>query len=394
MIRARLILIALMAVVIALGAGRVFDRTQFTLVAAALVPSVAALVMFGRNRWIAIAVLIASVPVAVALVVLAEGGAVPAGLYDALVAGPRRLLSTDWPSPERPDVIGAVAGFVASGTALAAGLVLSSRWHLLPLVPISALSVGVIALSAPGGPDVLLVVTLALLGAVFAVLQGPSSAGDRFRALLGERSIAPLVIVGALVAISATAVVTLTERADPRRNDPASSTEPAVDPIESTVALRNLEPARTLVTIDDIKIDGVSAAGSVGADGIPIRWRLAALDTYDGRRWSPTLTLREIGVRLNEPAEESLTATLTYESGDLELVPLPGPPIIVETRVETDDGRTVVRPVVAPACQLEDHVRVGAGALARHRPRPTHGPGTDRRGGRRVHRTRRATGRS
>ena len=76
---------------------------------------------------------------------------------------------------------------------------------------------------------------------------------------------------------------------------------------------------------------------------LPARWRTAALDAYDGRRWTPTLTIRPIGRTLGPATGPTLAADVSFLSDDLTLVPFPGSPVSVDAVVETDPDRTVVR---------------------------------------------------
>ena len=110
-----------------------------------------------------------------------------------------------------------------------------------------------------------------------------------------------------------------------------------LDPIEATLALQAIDPP---VVLHDVRINEISTAAE---DRPPLRWRTAALDVYDGRRWAPDLVLRPIGRRLNAPAPDTISATVTFEDDDLQLVPLPGAPVVVDAAIETDDDRTIVR---------------------------------------------------
>ncbi len=74
-----------------------------------------------------------------------------------------------------------------------------------------------------------------------------------------------------------------------------------------------------------------------------MRWRTAALSNYDGRRWSPALTLRPIGRTLGPVTGPVVNADVEFLDDNLILVPLPGAPVSVDAAVETDPERTVVR---------------------------------------------------
>jgi hypothetical protein len=105
-----------------------------------------------------------------------------------------------------------------------------------------------------------------------------------------------------------------------------------LDPIEATLALRALDPPEEL-----------HVATSTDDGPLPLRWRTAALTSYDGRRWSPSLTLRPIGSTLGPAVEPTIEAEVSFLDDNLTLVPLPGPPVEVDAAIETDADRTVVR---------------------------------------------------
>ena len=81
---------------------------------------------------------------------------------------------------------------------------------------------------------------------------------------------------------------------------------------------------------------------------LPVRWRSAALENYDGRRWSPNLTLRPIGTTLGPVTGPVVDADISFLDDNLTLVPLPGAPVSIDAEVETDAERTVVRLIETP----------------------------------------------
>ena len=137
LIRLRVVVLALIMAVLALAAGRIFDAVQGTLVVAAVAADASAMFPVLARRWYV------QVPVAIGGCRpwrwSASCGSTGVGCRptscDAIVDGPRRLLSTEWPSPIRPDLTGTVAAMLAIDAALAAVLASKVRWHLLPLAP-------------------------------------------------------------------------------------------------------------------------------------------------------------------------------------------------------------------------------------------------------------------
>ncbi len=156
---------------------------------------------------------------------------------------------------------------------------------------------------------------------MFALLRNDGTFSDRMVLLRGERRLITLLAVAAGLVVLTAMPVSLDARADPRRNDPAQQTAPLLDPIEATLALRNLDPPVDL-----------HVATAVDDGALPVRWRTAALTDYDGRRWSPDLTLRPIGSTLGPAIEPTIDAEVSFLDDNLTLVPLPGPPVEVGRR--------------------------------------------------------------
>ncbi len=338
LLRLRVALVTLMMGVVALAAGDIFDRRAWwLLVPPAMVGLTAALTCV--RRWpIRLAWALGTTAVATTLVVLISGGT-GSDLGAAFGAGTQRLLSTDWPSPDRADLLGIVATGLGLATAVSAELARQQRLHLAPLIPVLVTQIVVIALSSPLGVRFVWILPLGILALAFAALRpGPDvDLRERLTLLRGERRLLPVAVVALGVAASLAVPLVLTARADPRRTEQATGSAAILDPIEATLALQAIDPP---VVLHDVRINEISAAAE---DRQPLRWRTAALDVYDGRRWAPDLVLRPIGRRLNAPAPDTISATVTFEDDDLQLVPLPGAPVVVEAAIETDDDRTIVR---------------------------------------------------
>ncbi len=356
LIRLRIAVLAMIMVLLGLAAGRIFDAVQGTLVLGAVAPIAAMLLVLSRRWFVQVPVAIAAIVVTVAGVVWIEGGEVPADVVDAIVEGPRRLLSTEWPSPIRPDLVGAVAAMLAVAAVLAAGLASKVRWHLLPLSPPLLAFIGICALSAAKGSAILWLIPLAPLAVLFTVLRPGSSSTERLRILAGEHLLL-LTAVATGLAAAVTVPVVFTDRADPRQIEPAETVAPVIDPIEATIALRQLDPP--IVVYDVRATDGSTA--------LPGRWRTATRDAYDGQRWTPTLTLRPIGRRLAPDQPGAISAEIAFGSDDVAFVPLPGTPIEIDTDVQTDQARTVVqlvdRPVVGLPVAVTALVAPGVSAI-------------------------------
>jgi len=329
--RVRIAVTAIGFMAVGMAAGGIFDRLQWTLVVAPAITALVAMVLVGRRPVVRLIGAVAGVLIAVALAVGVAGGT-PSDVTSALRSGVQGLLSTDWPSPSRPDLIGTVAVALATASAVGAELAARRRFHLAPLVVLLSAYVAVVALSAPLGIRWLWLAVVVAVSVALALLRNTGSLHDRWVLLRGERRLVPLGLTAVVIVLLALFPIAFDVRADPRRNDPAEQTAPLLDPIEATRALRDLDPPRDLHVI------------TVEGDGaVPARWRTAALSEFDGRNWSPSLTLRPIGSTLGPATGPTISADVEFLDDTLTLVPLPGTPVTVDRPVETDADRTVVR---------------------------------------------------
>ena len=335
LLRLRVVLVTAMMAVLAVVAGNIFDRQVWWLLMAVALPALVSIVMSNFASVVRFISALLSIGTSVTIIVFAVGGQA-SDVVDALTAGTQRLLSTDWPSPERPDLIGTVGLVLAVPTAVAADLAGRRDWHLLALTPIVASGVLVTALCAPSGAQMVWLIPVGLLAAIFATLR-PMIGDDREIGaqrvwLRGERRLIPVVLLAGLVAAAVSVPTVLADRADPRRNEPAKQTAPLLDPIEATLALRALDPPADLYQLT-----------TESGINLPDRWRTAALNDYDGQRWTPALTLRPIGRRLTPDTSGMFMFDLELLDDGLALVPFPSTPITINVPVETDSDRTVVR---------------------------------------------------
>ncbi len=334
----RVVVVVVMAAVVTMAAGDVFDRFVWWLLLVPGAVGAASLATIGRRWSIRLLGAISAGALAVATVVVVIGGGV-GDVGASFGAGFQRILSTDWPSPDRPDLVGTIAVGLAVMTALAAELARRVRLHLTPLLPVLLGDIAVIALSAPTGPRLRWTLPLSVLALVVATLRPGRSVGlrDRVTLLLGERRLVPVSLIAIGLAAGLAAPIALAGRADPRRNEPAQQSAALIDPIEATLALQAIDPP---IDLHGIRIE---ATGPALGTRDPLRWRTAALTGYDGRVWSPDLTLRPIGRRLGPPADDTISATITFLDDDLQLVPLPGAAVTIDADIETDQDRTIVR---------------------------------------------------
>ena len=378
-LQARVAVIAVLMAVIAASAGRIFDRFEWSLpIVVAGVAAVAVLLSGWSAGVRTLTLLVASLMASAAAVVAASGEAFS---VRSVFSGPRRLLTTEWPSPYDAAAIGTVAFGLSLLTALACVLASQERWHLAPLVPATVALVGVFALSAPTPPG-WMILTAAGLGAfVYSAVSVSTVAAVRaargrtpyprkklrrsLRAHVarivpwrGGRALLATAVGLGLMGVVTGSWLGYRDRADPRQVTPADETASLLQSLESVVAVREADPAFTLFRVVD--------ESNALAEPLPARWRLGAFDTYDGQRWLPTVAVRPIGGRLGAidtatssrpPVQYSITVTSDTVSGattrsattDTDgVLPFPGNPISINTDVLTDLARVVVRAADPP----------------------------------------------
>lgn len=328
--RARIAVLGAVGVVLALAASDIFDHRSSSFLLAAVIPTAAALISCPRRAILRLAGAVGSVVLAVGLVVLLADGS-PRDVVDAFTSGAQRLISTEWPSPATPDLLGTAAAGVAVATALAAELARHRRWHMLPILPLLVVYVVIIATSSPGGARLVWLLPIGLLTVVFATLRPGAPLGERATLLVGERRLVPLIVIAGLVAGLVSVPLSLTARADPRRYDAPDRSAAILEPIEALLAIRDIDPPRPLYRIEGDDVAGV------------MRWRTAALEEYDGRRWAPAVTIRPLGRTLGPATGETIEFDVYFLEDDLVLMPLPGSPVTIDALIQTDVDRTVVR---------------------------------------------------
>ncbi len=345
LIRWRIALVVAAAFVVALIAGGIFDRILGALLLVPAFVGLVAIAVAGRSRLLRVVTLWGSVAIAVSTAVWLSDGS----LADATVgvwSGPRRLITTEWPSPVDPQVIATVALFLGVMTAFAIELAVRPRWHLAPLIPLLVVFSAVLALGAPLRPRWWWVALLGLLAALLALARHGTTDWRIGRFAASDRTLIGTAIAVIVVVIAASGTLAWADRADPRRTEDAEASATLLDPIEAMVALRQAEPELELYRVDD--------RSTLIGPSLPVRWRLAALDTYDGQRWVPRVTLRPIGGRLGlaSPAAPDAVPPVRYDltllTDDLDVLPFPGRPLEVDAAVETDLDRVVVRLREAP----------------------------------------------
>jgi hypothetical protein len=340
----RILVVGAMCVVLGLIAGRAFDEIVWELLLVS--PIVTGVGVFAyRRRAIERAALFVVAVVVATLVVGLLTGASTTELVTGPFTGVKRMLTAEWPSPLDPRIIVAIAFMLAVVTAAAVELAGRPRLHLAPLAAVIIGFTGAMAISAPVHPTMATSVALGVLTLVLMMLRPGDDSRARARTLGGDRPLLLVLAAIVLAAVLVTGAIAWSDRADPRKTEAAEATAAVLDPVEETVALREADPPVDLFRITD--------RSTLIGPALPARWRLQALDVYDGQRWTPGITVRPIGATLglNTTQRADVAPPIEFDvellSDDIALVPLPGQPLSVDTDsstgVETDLERTVVK---------------------------------------------------
>lgn len=336
--RVRLALVTFLHVALGVLAGSIFDRFVWMFAVAPILVVATVILTVGQQtgrRVVGIALAVAATTGAAAWSV----GGTPWTV--APIRSLRQILTTEWPSPATPELVGVVALGLSILTSLAATAALVRRWRLLPLTPWLMGSVATIALAAPIGPQWWYWALTAAGCLAFALLPHGNQVRERAGAILGERSIVATLTMLGIVAIAIGVAAPTTARSDPRQLDEPTMSAALVDPVEAVVGMRQSEP-----TVDIYRIENRS---QLAGPSMPSHWRVAALSEYDGQRWSPASALRPIGGRLTAVPLQgpSLRPPLTYTvqvlTDRLDLLPVPGQPLTVSDPVNTDIDRVVIQ---------------------------------------------------
>lgn len=353
--RFRLASTAALGVFLALVASNAFDSVQWPLLLPVGIATVGAVLVVRRRVIVRLVVGLVAVAGGVVSATLAAGGSTDdAG--SALVRGPRQLLTTEWPSPTVPSVVGAVALLVGATVAIALDLAGRERLHLAPLAALAIGWTAALAIGAPVRPPIWIFVAAACVAGLLALARHDRGITGVSGLLAADRTVAISVVAIAVAGVATASAVAWADRADPRRTEDAETNAAVLDTIEAMVALRRAVPTFDLFAIVD--------RSRVVGQSFPARWRIAALDTYDGQRWVPRITLRPIGGRLGLPSPPSVERPpavdyeLTFRSDDVGLLPFPGEPLSASVDVETDLDRVVVRPLEPP--EVDDVVSMSS----------------------------------
>ncbi|MEA3185381.1 MAG: hypothetical protein QOJ74_1858 [Ilumatobacteraceae bacterium] len=274
-------------------------------------------------RVVAHAVVFVGTELCVAYVANGTAADVGRGLRD----GPRQVITTSWPSPRFPTIFVALAALIFVAAAVSIDLAMRLRWRALPIAPLVVAMIAMIAVGAPDGPQWQAVLFAAV--ASFALLW--IGIDDRVASIRAGL----LVAAGAGLAALLTTVgvsVAVAQRANPRHGEAAIRELSLLDPLAQIVAQNKAIPARDLYRVESSSLADMR------------RWRVTALDAYNGESWSTSGQLAPTGNRLDGgTAAPDSTVTVTALDVNTALWVSPGRLLRSTAPVETDTQRRVVR---------------------------------------------------
>ncbi|MGE3686609.1 MAG: transglutaminase domain-containing protein [Acidimicrobiia bacterium] len=338
----RVVVAALLSAVTSLLASRVFDRSELFWLPLAVLPLaiVAALPVFAQaHRRVAGYVVVGLAELAV--VAQFAGSGRLQTLVDALVRGWPRLVSTSWPSPPRPELVVFIATLVVLAAIGTLELARDGSFAAVSLIPSTVLALVLVALAAPAGRVPgwwwVLWVVAALL--VLLVGDGRPSALERLRRVWAERR--PVLSLAVLLALGAVSVLALDlgDRADPR-DDRTGRLDPieTLNPLAAVVAERSTNPPVELMQIENPPAD---------------RWRLFALERYDGVSWTIDPVFGPIGRQLTPKLAEAriFDVDLQVLRRRLDWLPVAGEVRSLDRDTFADPDRSMFRfdPSVPPS---------------------------------------------
>jgi transglutaminase-like putative cysteine protease len=283
-----------------------------------------------------------------------------ADLGRGLLDGPHQIVTTAWPSPRFPTIFVALAAFIYLAAAVAIDLAMRLRWRALAIVPLVVAMIAMVAVGAPDGPQWQAVLFAAV--ASFTLLW--IGLDDRVASIRSGVLVAVTTGLAALLTFVGVSVA-VAARANPRHGEAANRELALLDPLAAVEAQQTADPPRNLYDVQSPSLGDLH------------RWRVAALDSYNGESWSTNGQVAPVGNRLDGgTAAPDVTVTVIAPSSETVLWVTPGLLLRSTTPVETDSERRVVRIIGTerPAVTTftvepeGEFVAASAGTLARIEP--------------------------
>jgi len=243
-----------------------------------------------------------------------------------LLDGPHQIITTSWPSPRFPTILVAIGALIHLATAIATDLAMRPRWHALPIVPMVAAMVALIAVGAPDGPQWQPV----LCAGVSAFVLLWIGLDDRVASI---RSGVPIAVSAGLAALVVSVVVgvAVTDRADPRHAEDANSQLSLADPLADVYSQLNVSPAVDVYSVQSPSLSKMHL------------WRTAAVDVYNGESWSVSGRLIPVGNRLDPPTgAPQFAVRVSTDRLDTGVWAVPGRVLRSTSQVEAGRERRVI----------------------------------------------------
>ena len=331
--------VVLLSAVVAAQTRKVFDVASWRwwFIGISMFCAVAALLSAKLPRLLRIALSIASVFVATAVIIRAADGTIPSDMIEAFTKGAGQILSSRWPSP----VIASSVGFIALLSAITgvASAQLSLQRVMGPaqlLPPVALLGAVALFASQAGAPSIRFLTACIALTIVilWCAARDRQDVDDEVIHSTPERQPQRAIVLASVALLTLpfvfSGVLSSPSRYDPRdqRND-AVKEEEDLSPLTVVDQLRTRSPETVLFE----------------SSGTPVgRWRLVALNRYDGLAWMAPGNLRQASTRLvdqgsvaNAPGVRTVNVTIR----DLEGQWLPSPAgrtFEISVPVRTDDA--------------------------------------------------------
>ena len=250
-----------------------------------------------------------------------------ADLGRGLLDGPHQIVTTAWPSPRFPTIFVALAALIYVAAAVATDLAMRLRWRALAIAPLVVAMIAMVAVGAPDGAQWQAVVFAAVSS--FTLLW--IGLDDRVASIRSGAFVALSTgLAGLLTVVSVS--VAVAARANPRHGESANRELALLDPLAAVAAQQKSASSQDLYRVQS------DALGELH------RWRVAALDSYNGESWSTNGQVAPVGNRLDEgTAAPDVTVTVIAMRSETALWVSPGRLLRSTTPVETDSDRRVVR---------------------------------------------------
>ncbi len=250
-----------------------------------------------------------------------------ADLGRGLLDGPHQLVTTAWPSPRFATIFVALAAFIYIATALAIDLAMRLRWRALAIAPLVVALVALVAVGAPDGAQWQVVLFAGVASFVLLWI----GLDDRVASIRAGVLVAVATGLAALVTV-ATVSVAVAARANPRHAESANHELALLDPLAAVEAQKNATSPQDLYQVQSASL------------GEMHRWRVAALDTYNGESWSTNGQVTPVGNRLDSgTGAPDVSVTVIALRSQTALWVSPGLLLRSTAPVETDSERRVVR---------------------------------------------------